>query len=61
MEWISVKDRLPEKHTFNLVYSDETGIDVIYFGYRGIFQNDYADEVKGITHWMPLPEPPKGG
>ena len=66
-EWISVKDRLPEAdagkvlcitqaghykilqwiETFDC-WSDPFGIDFTNF------RNGY------ITHWMPLPQPPKG-
>ncbi len=57
--WIPVTERLPEKYTHNLVYSNETGIDILYFGSRGLFQDYHSDEIKGITHWMPLPGMPK--
>lgn len=57
-EWIPVSERLPEKNTANIV-ADQYGI---------VFQCLYAydgwdlweeNEVV-ITHWMPLPQPPKG-
>lgn len=57
--WVSVAERLPEKYTHNLVYSNETGIDILYFGSRGLFQDYHSDEIKGITHWMQLPAPPR--
>lgn len=59
-EWISVVERLPEFDERVLVYLDSkrsyTKIDTdrIIRG-RGVrWGND-------ITHWMPLPEAPKGG
>lgn len=48
-EWISVKDRLPEKGKSVLVYWDD-GFDIgAYVG----------GEVGDDVYWMPLPEPPK--
>ena len=65
-EWISVKDRLPEPNTWVLVYVKYT-IPVFEFE-RGIrkrnnvikyFYIDKFPQTGTITHWMPLPEPPK--
>lgn len=58
LEWISVKDRLPEENLCVLVYVGY-GIGVSMSAHRtsnGKFFR-YGDDV---THWMPLPEPPKG-
>ena len=63
-EWISVKDRLPGKNVNCIVhyrhaYCDTDGYFAIgccrYDGEK--FQIGLAYKV---THWMPLPEPPKG-
>ena len=63
-EWISVKDRLPEEKSNYIVhykhaYCNNDGYWAIgscfYDGSK--FQMDWAYTV---THWMPLPEPPKG-
>lgn len=63
MEWISVKDRLPEEKVNCIVhyqhsYCDNDGYWAIGFCcYDGEkFQFDPAYKV---THWMPLPRPPK--
>ena len=57
-EWISVKDRLPEEDIRVLVYinSDRsyTKLDTDRLS-NGKFVRWYKD----VTHWMPLPEPPK--
>ena len=56
-EWISVKDRLPEKPMKCLVYTkrgEYGGYEITY--YNEGFYLHYAN----ITHWMPLPQPPKG-
>lgn len=53
--WISVKDRLPEKDEYVLCFCN------IGDGFQAIFH--YGKERKfdgtAVTHWMPLPEPPK--
>lgn len=63
-EWISVDDRLPEENVNCIVhyrhaYCDDDGYFAIGFCfYDGKkFQFDSAYKV---THWMPLPLPPKG-
>ena len=63
-QWISVKDRLPDESEEYLVFSKR--------GYRSVL--DYSTRHKEfnakdtekeplhaieVTHWMPLPEPPK--
>ena len=63
-EWISVNDRLPEEKVncivhFKHAYCDNDGYWAIgtcfYDGEK--FQIGLAYKV---THWMPLPNPPKG-
>lgn len=62
-EWISMKDELPEKGVKVLLYTR--------YGYQAIgarsrsFYDEYsmvghpAMRTTEISHWMPLPEPPK--
>lgn len=55
-EWISVEDRLPEKKDeLCLVYrkNGSIGLSVHYCETNHYWS--YGD----VTHWMPLPEPPK--
>ena len=79
-EWISAKDRLPEKKGAFLVYVKTKNkwcgyIKTTWFTpcYEGVedhmqgkqvwydYDSDQGDyEVRDVTHWMPLPEPPKG-
>ena len=49
-EWISVEDRLPEKADTYLVSRKDGLVTMTYFCER--FHSS-------VTHWMPLPEPPK--
>lgn len=66
-EWISVKDKLPDKNGYYLVYWEwisadgafySDGIDIIYF--RGKSRWAKTGREKDITHWMHLPEKPMG-
>lgn len=59
--WISVQDRLPE-HGFVLVWCAYTHL-VEIAKYKGSLwrtqERRYALNSDWVTHWMPLPEPPK--
>lgn len=65
-EWISVEDRLPDKHTEVLTYSEEYDCIIgclLDSGKWGAIWVDYesgepwlTDAI--VTHWMPLPELP---
>ena len=64
MEWISVNDRLPDKYMFVLVWSERTITPVVGFysevlGWTLLHRQMSYRENLGITHWMPLPEPPE--
>jgi hypothetical protein len=57
-EWISVEDGLPEQN--QIVLAHYTGVyvaDVVEFWSDGV-NNHFGGQP--ATHWMPLPEPPKG-
>ena len=71
VKWISVKDRLPD--TAERVLVCKTWLGTVYKPVYGYYQ-DYPNQ-KGcwyvltefgyypqreVTHWMPLPQPPKG-
>lgn len=67
-EWISVKDRLPDRTCKCLLIMYRT-IELGYYNAkekRFEIPNDCAFDgwpipVDGVTHWMPLPEPPVKG
>ena len=73
-EWISIKTRLPptkKASDYNLSdrllclvnnneyllleyqFGDEDG------GWTSWYCRDFEDSVENVTHWMPLPKPPK--
>lgn len=65
--WIPVTERLPEKNTDVLAYrGNHIGDLMDVYTYKGddewddTYGNRQYTEDEGITHWMPLPEPPKG-
>lgn len=72
--WISVDDRRPKlKHMYeDTQYSDKVivtngeyrtstcWVHNIWAGWYGWF-TDGDEELKDVTHWMPLPQPPKKG
>ena len=65
-EWVSVKDRLPEKYGKYLcryVFNESAEyphIEAIsYYPKMTRFQGEGSCGMR-VTHWMPLPEPPKG-
>ena len=62
-KWISVNKQLPETYIEVLVCFKADGTNVIAFVNRfGKWKNASTDNFieSEITHWMPLPEPPKG-
>ena len=55
-EWISVKDRLPEEFGFYLTARKR---DVFVEQWNGVCFSQRCHHAQP-THWMPLPQPPKG-
>ena len=55
-KWIPVTERLPEKYEFVLVCSK-----VVKMRTDFIKDNCKWYNTPCVTHWMPLPEPPKDG
>lgn len=59
MDWISVRDRLPEDQVEVLVATrSKNGVRNIDKGYLAIDHFIHRGCAE-VTHWMPLPEPPK--
>lgn len=60
MEWISVKERLPENldHVLVSVISKNRK-QTVFGGVRyNVGEKRWIFPLGGITHWMPFPEPP---
>ena len=56
--WISVTERLPEKYSNCIVFSDGY-VKEAHFCLEN-FYDPIEDYMRyKVTHWMPLPEPPK--
>ena len=56
MKWIPVTERLPEYGQEVIVCSHRTVLPLVF---TTNFWDAEHDNWQGITHWMPLPEPPK--
>ena len=63
-EWISVKDRVPKDGVRVLALHDDgiirIGISRGYFPSIVSRTNTKSFGIAEVTHWMPLPQPPKG-
>ena len=57
-EWVSVKDRLPEENTTVIVATDNGVVFQCLYSYDG--WDLWDDNDVNITHWQPMPQPPKG-
>lgn len=66
MEWISVKERLPEDEGYYLTHDinwADCGYAVLEF-YPGTREYNWYDSIDGMhvmppDYWMPLPDPPE--
>ena len=63
-EWISVKERLPQEKVNCIVHYKHAYCDNDDYWAIGMCFYDgekfRVDPAYKVTHWMPLPEPPKG-
>lgn len=55
--WISVEERLPKKWMQVLAYTSDGYRETMVYDGHWWWQRDV---IKNVTHWMPLPEMPKG-
>ena len=68
-KWISVEDRLPNESGEYLTYrAQASSYQILMFSkHHGLWnafdfmKSKHAEQntIRGITHWMPLPEPPE--
>lgn len=65
MEWIAIKDRLPEKDAPYLVFAESADPDKPFIQIAWYKPDGFgwslipATWVKALTHWMPLPARPQ--
>lgn len=61
--WISVKDRLPENNEWILAFNGKDNcvcwIDIGNNDYLFMYGMGSQCQFRNVTHWMPLPSPPK--
>lgn len=65
MEWIDCSEKLPDRPCRCIVFAPDGDsqtkdlvIEATHLG--GSFTTGYySNRVRGVTHWMPLPDPPK--
>lgn len=64
-EWIKVGKRLPDVGQIILVYEvdgflNNIGMEIVTdYALACMSLDDYDPRWDAVTHWMPLPEPPK--
>lgn len=60
--WISIKDRLPEDGVEVLVHDTDCGVLIGWYDKKdNIFVCEFINQLDAVTHWQPLPKPPKDG
>jgi hypothetical protein len=62
-EWISVEDRLPDEDGEYLTWDGLVCFLIWFNASLGLWNvsegGDTSSAIRGVTHWMPLPEAPK--
>ena len=56
VNWISVKDRLPESFKEVLAFSKNKGVNTGFISNGYFYMKGFDPE--DITHWMPFPDKP---
>lgn len=58
--WVSVKERLPKLHATIIVWGEGNRVrEAVYMGDKKFTDIHLNFDWTWVTHWMPLPEPPK--
>lgn len=58
-KWVPVTERLPAEDERVLVWLDASGISYTQIDTDRLHKKKWRRWGKYVTHWMPLPEPPK--
>ena len=66
MEWISVKDKLPEHNTPVIILVQMLGVITCRLAHRpsnagdaSVWRTEIGMFLDEATHWIPMPQPPK--
>ena len=65
MEWISVKEKTPKdiylyhEPSPDVLVAYPWGIKIGKMFNCGVWLDDWLYNIEDVTHWMPLPKPPK--
>ena len=62
-KWIPVSERLPERRKDVVIIALRWGEVDVGWCEDGVWGSEFVDKYEDgeVTHWMPLPEPPKEG
>ena len=65
-KWIPTSERLPEESRHYLIYViggefKEWSMVTMAYYHKRFYYDNMEDNFAQVTHWMPLPEPPKDG
>lgn len=66
-EWISIDEQIPEVGECVLLYAIDGNCGVMYarnisdYAASCLERDEHDPAWDAVTHWMPLPEPPKDG
>ena len=59
-EWININKETPEDDERCLVHLSNGHICIGFYTSETFWSTGYYVNTLEVTHWMPLPEPPKG-
>lgn len=60
MNWISVNDRLPDHQNETVIIcTGGTAVSTAWMNYNDEWEDTFTNGLMHVTHWMPLPSPPK--
>lgn len=59
-DWILVKDRMPEENIRVLLFDADVGAISGHYLEKSWYLENFKDKGACVTHWQPLPNPPKG-
>jgi hypothetical protein len=61
-KWVSAEDELPEENKQIISYLAYKGMAVLQYENKHFYMQGAFQPLpkEAVTHWMPLPEPPKG-